>query len=75
MRLEMANLNSWSQLPFKQRMQMVDYWTVIIILSNVFHVIACLTIVMPDYLSQVQSEQSMMGFGTFLCWITLIKYL
>lgn len=41
-------MNTWDQLPFKQKMLLVDYWTLSIILSNIFHIIGMLMIAAPD---------------------------
>jgi hypothetical protein len=43
-----APLNTWEQLPFKQKMLLVDYWTLVIILSNLFHIMGMCIVISPD---------------------------
>jgi hypothetical protein len=67
-------MNTWDHLPFKQKMLLVDYWTLSIIFANVAHIIGMLMILSPSS-SIIQSQNVIIGCGTGLIWLSLTKYL
>mmetsp|Transcript_10034 Transcript_10034/g.15271 ORF Transcript_10034/g.15271 Transcript_10034/m.15271 type:complete len:279 (-) Transcript_10034:836-1672(-) len=70
-----SNLNSWSQLPFKQKMRILDYWTLVVIFSNLLHILGAICVIIPDYFVNVASDDLLIGLGTGLIWLSLMKYL
>jgi uncharacterized membrane protein len=56
-------------------MLLVDYWTLGIILSNIFHIIGMTMIIFPDISSVLRQLDMIVGIGTALIWLTLTKYL
>ena len=69
-------MNTWSQLPWKKKMKMIDSWTVIIILSNWFHIFGIIVQIIPQNTMHIYSGsvELLMGMGTFLIWLSLLKY-
>lgn len=55
-------------------MKMIDSWTIIIILSNLLHIFGILFEVIPDAVVFFSYIELTMGLGTFLIWISLLKY-
>jgi len=70
-------LNSWSSLPFRQRLQVVDVWTLVTIVSNVFHFVGVILIMFPEFNSfkYQKLDDFMIGLGTFLIILSLTSYL
>ena len=68
-------LNSWQQMPFKQKMQLIDYWTVIIVISNLIHLFGVILEIQPDDEVISSYKNNLIGMGTFLIWLSLTKYL
>ena len=73
---ENNQMNTWSQLPWSKKMKMIDSWTIIIILSNFFHIFGILFEIQPGTLINVYFSyiELCMGLGTFLIWLSLLKY-
>ena len=69
-------MNSWSQLPWTKKMKMIDSWTVIIILSNWFHILGIILQISPSEVINIYKSyiELLMGVGTFLIWLSLLKY-
>ena len=72
---EVNNLNTWSQMPWKQQMQIIDAWTFIIILGNILHMIFVVILLNPYQNYDRRFQNAIFGFAIFLLWIGIIKYL
>lgn len=64
-------------LPVKQRLKIVDAWTIVIMIANFFHIIVCIILIYPKVFSTDTHRvaDALFGFGTFLNWISLTMYL
>lgn len=69
--------NSWSNLPLGKKLQIMDMWTVVIMLANIFHIIGTVTKMFPHLivLRTTSLSDTIFGFGTFLIWLSLTMYL
>jgi len=56
-------------------MRLVDKWTLIIIISNILHLIAMAVEIFPALMPDFKGRDYIFGIGTFLIWISLMKYL
>lgn len=56
-------------------MLLVDYWTLVIILSNLFHIMGMAMIIAPDSETHLGTQDLFIGCGTALTWLSLTKYL
>ena len=56
-------------------MQVVDRWTFVIILGNILHILALTFEIFPDWHLFVKNQDQIMGLGTFLIWLSMMKYL
>lgn len=70
------NMNTWSQLSWTKKMKMIDSWTIIIIISNWFHIVGIGLLLFPKDQSDAfkSNIEFFMGMGTFLIWLSLLKY-
>lgn len=41
-------MNTWSQLPWRKKMKMIDTWTIVIIISNWFHIMGVMFELSPQ---------------------------
>ena len=69
-------MNTWSQLSWTKKMKMIDSWTIIIILSNWFHIVGIGLLLFPKEQNDTfkSTVELFMGMGTFLIWLSLLKY-
>mmetsp|Transcript_7867 Transcript_7867/g.13191 ORF Transcript_7867/g.13191 Transcript_7867/m.13191 type:complete len:265 (-) Transcript_7867:555-1349(-) len=56
-------------------MQIVDYWTLIIIIGNISHILGCFFQFLPDQFLQISIQDFVMGLGTFITWLSATRYL
>ena len=56
-------------------MLIVDYWTFVILLSNMLHIIGLIFVMFPNDSIYLKQQDFMIGTGTALCWLSLTKYL
>lgn len=70
------NMNTWSQLSWTKKMKMIDSWTIIIIISNWFHIVGIGLLLFPKDQSDAfkSTIELFMGMGTFLIWLSVLKY-
>ena len=73
---EQNKMNTWSQLPWDKKMKMIDNWTLVIIVSNILHIFGLMMELAPANLLGINFGflNFLMGMGTFLIWISLLKY-
>lgn len=55
-------------------MKLIDAWTVIIILSNLFHFFGLIFVMIPADILPEKEIDVLMGLGTFLIYLSLLKY-
>lgn len=69
-------MNTWSQLPWKKKMKMIDTWTIVIIISNWFHIMGVMFELSPQDQLKISNQtiELVMGLGTFFIWLSLLKY-
>jgi hypothetical protein len=56
-------------------MLLVDYWTLTIILANIFHIVGMSMILFPAESLVIREQDKVVGVGTGLIWLSLTKYL
>jgi len=63
-------------MPFNQRLQIVDEWSLIIIIANVLHSIYVIILLFPKDIKQSKGNMDLMfGLANFLIWVGITKYL
>lgn len=70
-----SELNAWKEMPLKQKMKLLDYWTICIILGNLSHIFGLFFFISAHDLINVKSMDQLIGLGTFFIWLSLTKYL
>jgi len=55
-------------------MKLIDAWTLIIILSNLFHIFGLIFEMIPAKVLPVKTVDVTMGLGTFFIYLSLLKY-
>lgn len=72
---EENKLAQWQELPFFKKLEVVDSWTIVIIAGNFCHILGLIFFVLPDEVVSVTYETQLIGIGTFLIYLSLMKYL
>jgi len=55
-------------------MLLIDYWTVVIIISNLCHFFGLMFLISPLELLSDEKKDLLIGLGTFLIYLSLLKY-
>lgn len=72
-------LSTWDQLPWSQRFQLVDVWTISILLANGLHSVCCILFLFPksfenETLINLRELYLFNGLATFIIIFTFTKY-
>jgi hypothetical protein len=68
-------LADWNDLPYSTKLALVDYWTVFIIVGNFLHCAGLILYLLPDKIIRTHYESGLIGMGTFLLYLSVLKYI
>lgn len=72
--LKTAKKTRWEDLRYSEKAKLFSYWSIIIMISNIFQITGALMCFYRDIVP-LGSVQIFVGIGTFLCWVSITKYI
>ena len=64
----------WKHLTFSEKMKLFDPWCIVIMASNLFQIIGCLSILLSRSTTLAFNEL-MVGLGCFGAWVGLLRFM
>ena len=64
----------WEDLRYSEKAKLFSYWSIIILVSNIFQMTGALMCIYRDIVP-LGSLELFVGIGTFLCWVSITKYI
>ena len=65
---------SWEDLRYSEKAKLFSYWSIIILVSNIFQMIGAVMSLFRDAVP-LGSLELFVGIGCFLCWVSVTKYI
>lgn len=64
----------WEDLRFSEKAKMFSYWSILILVSNIFQIVGAIMCLARDYVG-LSVLQLFVGLGAAFCWISVTKYI